>query len=364
MEKIILTGDRPTGKLHLGHFVGSLRRRVELQNSGNYDKIYVMIADAQALTDNAENPAKIRDHIMEVAIDYLSVGIDPAKTNIFIQSAVPALTELNMYYLNLVTLSRLQRNPTIKAEIKMRDFENSIPAGFLTYPVSQAADITAFLATTVPAGEDQKPMVEQTEEIVAKFNSIYGDVLVTPKILLPSNENCMRLVGTDGKAKMSKSLGNCIYLSDDAATVKKKVMSMYTDPNHIQVSDPGDTKNNPVFLYLSCFADDSHFEKYLPEYKNLDEMKAHYERGGLGDVKCKKLLINVLEELLAPIREKRAYFEAHIDEVFEVLKKGTAAANEQANQTLEKVRAAMKINYFNDPTFLSDAKAHFESKAQ
>ena len=361
-EKIILTGDRPTGKLHLGHFVGSLRRRVELQNSGEYDKIFVMIADAQALTDNAENPAKIRDNILQVAIDYLSVGIDPAKTNIFIQSAIPALTELNMYYLNLVTLSRLQRNPTIKTEIKMREFENSIPAGFLTYPVSQAADITAFLATTVPAGEDQKPMVEQTEEIVAKFNSIYGDVLVTPKILLPSNANCMRLVGTDGKAKMSKSLGNCIYLSDDPKTLQQKVMSMYTDPNHIQVSDPGDTKNNPVFLYLSCFATDEHFAKYLPDYQNLEEMKAHYERGGLGDVKCKKFLIRVLEELLTPIRERRAYFEAHLDEVFAILKKGTEAANLQANETLSRVRAAMKINYFEDPSFLSDAKKLFEKE--
>jgi tryptophanyl-tRNA synthetase len=359
-KNIILTGDRPTGKLHLGHYVGSLRRRVELQNSGKYDAIYIMIADAQALTDNAENPAKIRNHIMEVAIDYLSVGIDPAKCNIFVQSSIPALTELNMYYLNLVTLSRLERNPTIKSEIKMRAFDGSIPAGFLTYPVSQAADITAFMATTVPAGEDQKPMVEQTVEIVAKFNSIYGDVLVTPKILLPTGEHCMRLVGTDGKAKMSKSLGNCIYISDSKEEVHRKVMSMYTDPNHIQVSDPGDTKNNPVFMYLSCFAEEEHFAKYLPDYKNLDEMKAHYERGGLGDVKCKRFLINVLEELLAPIREKRAYYEAHLDEVYEILKKGTRNANRRANATLKKVRAAMKINYFDDESFLPDAKEHFQ----
>lgn len=304
MKKIILTGDRPTGKLHIGHYVGSLRRRVELQNSGEFDEIYIMIADAQALTDNAENPSKIRDNLLEVALDYLSCGIDPNKSIIFVQSAVPALAEFNLYYLNLVTVSRLQRNPTVKNEIALRGFETSIPAGFFSYPVSQAADITAFDATVVPAGEDQMPMVEQTQEIVHKFNSIYGDTLVMPKILLPDNENCQRLVGTDGKAKMSKSLGNTIYLSDDTETVKQKVMSMFTDPNHLRVQDPGNTKNNPVFIYLSCFAKDEHFAKYLPEYKNLDEMKAHYERGGLGDMKCKRFLFNVLEDTLTPIRKK------------------------------------------------------------
>lgn len=359
MKKIILTGDRPTGKLHIGHYVGSLRRRVELQNSGEFDEIYIMIADAQALTDNAENPSKIRDNLLEVALDYLSCGLDPNKVTIFVQSAVPALAELNLYYLNLVTVSRLQRNPTVKNEIALRGFETSIPAGFFSYPVSQAADITAFDATVVPAGEDQMPMVEQTQEIVHKFNSIYGDILVMPKILLPDNENCQRLVGTDGKAKMSKSLGNTIYLSDDTDTVKQKVMSMFTDPNHLRVQDPGNTKNNPVFIYLSCFAKDEHFAKYLPEYKNLDEMKAHYERGGLGDMKCKRFLFNVLEDTLTPIREKRKYYEERIDEVYNILLEGTKKANIKANATLSRVREAMKINYFEDDSFVKEMENKF-----
>ena len=359
MKKIILTGDRPTGKLHIGHYVGSLRRRVELQNSGEFDEIYIMIADAQALTDNAENPSKIRDNLLEVALDYLSCGIDPNKVTIFVQSAVPALAELNLYYLNLVTVSRLQRNPTVKNEIALRGFETSIPAGFFSYPVSQAADITAFDATVVPAGEDQMPMVEQTQEIVHKFNSIYGDTLVMPKILLPDNENCQRLVGTDGKAKMSKSLGNTIYLSDDTETVKQKVMSMFTDPNHLRVQDPGNTKNNPVFIYLSCFAKDEHFAKYLPEYKNLAEMKTHYERGGLGDMKCKRFLFNVLEDTLTPIREKRKYYEERIDEVYNILLEGTKKANIKANATLARVREAMKINYFEDNNFIKEMENKF-----
>ena len=359
MKKIILTGDRPTGKLHIGHYVGSLRRRVELQNSGEFDEIYIMIADAQALTDNAENPSKIRDNLLEVALDYLSCGIDPNKSVIFVQSAVPALAELNLHYLNLVTVSRLQRNPTVKNEIALRGFETSIPAGFFSYPVSQAADITAFDASVVPAGEDQMPMVEQTQEIVHKFNSIYGDTLVMPKILLPDNENCQRLVGTDGKAKMSKSLGNTIYLSDDTETVKQKVMSMFTDPNHLRVQDPGNTKNNPVFIYLSCFAKDEHFAKYLPEYKNLDEMKAHYERGGLGDMKCKRFLFNVLEDTLTPIREKRKYYEERIDEVYNILLEGTKKANIKANKTLSRVRKAMKINYFEDDSFVKEMENKF-----
>ena len=359
MKKIILTGDRPTGKLHIGHYVGSLRRRVELQNSGEFDEIYIMIADAQALTDNAENPSKIRDNLLEVALDYLSCGLDPNKVTIFVQSAVPALAELNLYYLNLVTVSRLQRNPTVKNEIALRGFETSIPAGFFSYPVSQAADITAFDATVVPAGEDQMPMVEQTQEIVHKFNSIYGETLVMPKILLPDNENCQRLVGTDGKAKMSKSLGNTIYLSDDTETVKQKVMSMFTDPNHLKVQDPGNTKNNPVFIYLSCFAKDEHFAKYLHEYKNLDEMKAHYERGGLGDMKCKRFLFNVLEDTLTPIREKRKYYEERIDEVYNILLEGTKKANIKANATLARVREAMKINYFEDDSFIKEMENKF-----
>lgn len=356
MSKIILTGDRPTGKLHIGHYVGSLRRRVELQNANEFDEIYIMIADAQALTDNAENPAKIRDNIMQVALDYLAVGLDPKKSIMFVQSSIPALTELNMYYMNLVTVSRVQRNPTVKNEIKMRGFETSVPVGFFTYPISQAADITAFDATIVPVGEDQMPMVEQTQEIVHKFNSVYGETLVMPKVALPDNKDCFRLVGTDGKAKMSKSLGNCIYLSDDSDTLKQKVMSMYTDPNHIKVTDPGNTKDNPVFIYLSCFAKDEHFAKYLPEYKNLDELKAHYERGGLGDMKCKKFLFQVLEEMLNPIREKRKYYEEHLEEVYAILKEGTLRANQKANTTLKRVRHAMRIDYFEDETFLNDMK--------
>ena len=361
MNKIILTGDRPTGKLHIGHYVGSLRRRVELQNTNEFDEIYIMIADAQALTDNAENPSKIRDNLMEVVLDYLSVGIDPTKATIFVQSSIPALTELNMYYLNLVTVSRLQRNPTVKNEIAMRDFESSIPAGFFTYPVSQTADITAFDATIVPAGEDQMPMIEQAQEIVHKFNSIYGDTLVSPKILLPENKACQRLVGIDGKAKMSKSLNNTIYLSDDTKTVKQKVMSMFTDPNHLRVEDPGNTKDNPVFIYLTCCAKDEHFAKFLPEYKNLDEMKAHYERGGLGDMKCKKFLFNVLEDLLTPIREKRKYYEEHIEDVYHIIEEGTKKANIKANETLKRVRAAMKINYFEDESFVDEMKTKYHN---
>lgn len=361
MKKTILTGDRPTGKLHIGHYVGSLKRRVELQNSNEFSDIYIMIADAQALTDNAENPAKIRDNIIEVALDYLSCGIDAEKSTIFVQSSVSALAELNMYYLNLVTLSRLQRNPTVKNEIKMRDFEASIPAGFLTYPVSQAADITAFKATTVPCGEDQLPMIEQTQEIVHKFNAIYGETLIEPKASLPDDESCFRLVGTDGKAKMSKSLNNCIYLSDDSKTVRTKVMSMYTDPNHLRVEDKGNTKDNPVFIYLSCFANDEHFKKYLPEYNNLQEMKEHYERGGLGDMKCKKFLYAVLEDVLTPIRERRKYYEERLDEVYNILYQGSLKANETANDTLKKVKSAMKINYFEDDSFLEEMKEKFKN---
>ena len=360
MEKIILTEDRPTGHLHIGHYVGSLKRRVELQNSNEYDEIYIMIADSQALTDNAENPDKIRENLMEVALDYLSVGIDPKKSTIFVQSRVPALTELNMYYLNLVTISRLQRNPTVKNEIKLRNFEASVPAGFFTYPVSQAADITAFDATTVPVGEDQMPMLEQTQEIVHKFNSIYGETLVMPKILLPENQSCYRLVGTDGKAKMSKSLGNTIYLSDDSKTVKQKVMGMFTDPNHLKVEDPGNTKDNPVFIYLTCFATKEHFEKYVPEYQNLDQMKAHYERGVLCDMKCKKFLYNVLEDILTPIRERRRYYEEHLDVVYKILKEGTEKANIRANKTLERVRHSMRIDYFEDENFLKDNIARYK----
>lgn len=348
MSKIILTGDRPTGRLHLGHYVGSLKRRVELQNSGKFDEIYIMIADAQALTDNAEHPEKVRENIIEVALDYLSCGLDPEKSNLFIQSQVTELTELTFYYMNLVTVSRLQRNPTVKSEIQLRKFENSIPVGFFTYPISQASDITAFKATVVPVGEDQEPMVEQTREIVRKFNSVYGETLVEPEILLPDNAACLRLPGTDGKAKMSKSLGNCIYLSDTPQEVKKKVMSMYTDPNHIQVSDPGRVEGNCAFTYLDAFCNDEYFEKYLPEYKNLDELKAHYTRGGLGDVKVKKFLNKVLEEVLTPIRARRAEFEKDIPAVYEILRKGTETAQRKAAQTLADVKAAMKINYFDD----------------
>lgn len=361
MEKIILTGDRPTGRLHVGHYIGSLKRRVELQNSGEFDKIFIMIADAQALTDNADNPEKVRQNIIEVALDYLSCGLDPEKCNILIQSQVPALTELSFYYMNLVTVSRLQRNPTVKTEIQMRNFETSIPVGFFTYPISQAADITAFKATTVPVGEDQLPMIEQTREIVRKFNTVYDEVLVEPDALIPQNEVCRRLPGTDGKAKMSKSLGNCIYLADTEEDVKKKIMSMFTDPNHLKVSDPGQVEGNTVFTYLDAFCKDEHFEKYLPDYKNLDELKDHYRRGGLGDVKVKRFLNSVMQEELAPIRERRKELEKHIPEIYEILKRGTEAANEVANATLAEVKRAMKINYFEDQELIdAQAKLYME----
>ena len=347
MKKIILTGDRPTGKLHVGHYVGSLSERVKLQNSGIYDEINIMIADAQALTDNAEHPEKVRQNIMQVALDYLACGIDPEKSTIFIQSMVPQLTELSFYYQNLVTVSRLQRNPTVKSEIQMRNFETSIPVGFFCYPISQAADITAFKATDVPAGEDQEPMLEQCREIVNKFNNIYGETLVEPKIVLPSNKACLRLPGIDGKAKMSKSLGNCIYLSDEAEDIRKKVMSMFTDPNHLRVEDPGQVEGNPVFIYLDAFSKPEHFAEFLPEYQNLDELKAHYKRGGLGDVKVKKFLNNVLQAELGPIRERRKIWEQKMPEVVEILKQGSAAAEAKAAATLEDVRKAMKINYFD-----------------
>lgn len=348
MGKIILTGDRPTGKLHVGHYVGSLRRRVELQNSGEFDKIYIMIADAQALTDNADNPEKVRQNILEVALDYLSCGLDPEKSTIFIQSQIPELCELSFYYMNLVTVSRLQRNPTVKSEIQMRNFEASIPVGFFTYPISQAADITAFKATTVPVGEDQMPMIEQTQEIVHKFNTVYGKALVQPKIMLPENDSCRRLPGIDGKAKMSKSLGNCIYLSEEPDEIKKKVMSMYTDPDHIKITDPGKIEGNTVFTYLDAFCQPEHFERYLPDYANLDELKAHYQRGGLGDVKVKKFLNNVLQETLEPIRNRRKELEKDIPAIYEMLKKGSEEAEKVAAQTLADVKAAMKINYFDD----------------
>lgn len=347
MAKIILTGDRPTGRLHIGHYVGSLRERVKLQNSGYFDEIYIMIADAQALTDNAEHPEKVRNNIIEVALDYLACGIDPAKSTIFVQSSVPELTELSFYYMNLVTLSRLQRNPTVKSEIKMRDFEKSIPVGFLTYPISQAADITAFEATTVPVGEDQEPMLEQCKEIVRKFNSIYGETLVEPEILLPSNKQCCRLPGIDGKAKMSKSLGNCIYLSDTPDEIKTKVMSMFTDPNHLRIEDKGKVEGNTVFTYLDAFATDEHFAEFLPDYKNLDELKAHYRRGGLGDVKIKRFLINVLQSELKPIYERRHELAKNPDAVYEILKNGTQKAKAKAAATLAKVRHSMQIDYFD-----------------
>lgn len=348
MEKIILTGDRPTGRLHVGHYVGSLRRRVELQNSGEYSKIFIMIADAQALTDNIENPEKVRQNIIEVALDYLSCGLDPAKSNILIQSQIPELCELTFYYMDLVTVARLQRNPTVKSEIQMRNFEASIAVGFFTYPISQAADITAFKATTVPVGEDQLPMIEQTREIVRKFNSVYDEVLVEPSALISTNQACLRLPGIDGKAKMSKSLGNCIYLSDSEADVKKKIMSMYTDPEHLLVSDPGHLEGNTVFTYLDAFCKPEHFERYLPDYANLDELKAHYTRGGLGDVKVKKFLNNIIQEELEPIRKRRKEYEKDIPEVYNILRKGTEAAREVAAQTLSEVKSAMKINYFDD----------------
>ena len=362
MKKIILTGDRPTGKLHIGHYVGSLKRRVELQNSGEFDEIFIMIADAQALTDNADNPEKVRQNIIEVALDYLSCGLDPAKSTLFIQSQIPELTELSFYYMNLVTVSRLQRNPTVKSEIAMRNFETSIPVGFFTYPISQAADITAFKATTVPVGEDQEPMIEQTREIVRKFNSVYGEALIEPEILLPDNEACMRLPGTDGKAKMSKSLGNCIYLSDTEEDVRKKIMSMYTDPNHIQVSDPGQIEGNTVFTYLDAFCKDEDFEKYLPEYKNLDELKAHYQRGGLGDVKVKKFLNKVLQAELAPIRARRKEYEADIPYVYQILKEGSEKAEKVAADTLAGVKRAMKINYFDDMDLIAAQAEKYKSQ--
>lgn len=346
MGKIILTGDRPTGRLHAGHYVGSLRERVAIQNEGDCDKIFIMIADAQALTDNAENPQKVRENIIEVALDYLGCGINPEKSTIFIQSMIPELTELTFYYMNLVTVSRLQRNPTVKTEIKMRNFEANIPVGFFTYPISQAADITAFKATHVPVGEDQKPMLEQCREIVHKFNKVYGEALVEPKIVLPRNSACLRLPGIDGKAKMSKSLGNCIYLSDEPEVIKKKIMSMFTDPNHLRIEDPGDTENNPAFIYLDAFSKPEHFEEFLPEYANLDELKAHYQRGGLGDVKVKKFLNNVMQTELKPIRERRKEWEQKIPEVYEILKAGSEEAKRVAQQTLHDVRKAMKINYF------------------
>lgn len=354
MSKIILTGDRPTGRLHVGHYVGSLRRRVELQNSGEFDKIFIMIADAQALTDNAENPEKVRQNIIEVALDYLSCGLDPEKSTLLIQSQIPELTELSFYYMNLVTVSRLQRNPTVKSEIQMRNFEASIPVGFFTYPISQAADITAFKATTVPVGEDQLPMLEQTKEIVRKFNSVYGDTLVEPDILLPDNKACLRLPGIDGKAKMSKSLNNCIYLSDTEEDVRKKVMSMFTDPNHLQVSDPGQVEGNPVFIYLDAFCKNEMFAEYLPEYANLDELKAHYTRGGLGDVKVKKFLNNVLQEELSPIRASRKEWEKRIPDVYDILQKGSIAAREVAAKTLDDVKKSMKINYFDDHALITE----------
>ncbi|MDD6504445.1 MAG: tryptophan--tRNA ligase [Lachnospiraceae bacterium] len=359
MEKIILTGDRPTGRLHVGHYVGSLKRRVELQNSGEFDKIYIMIADAQALTDNFDNPEKVRQNIIEVALDYLSVGLDPAKSTLFIQSQISELTELTFFYSDLVTVSRLQRNPTVKSEIQLRNFEASIPVGFFTYPISQAADITAFKATTVPVGEDQLPMIEQTREIVRKFNSIYDEVLVEPDVLLPENAACMRLPGTDGKAKMSKSLVNCIYLADAEEDVKKKIMSMYTDPTHIQISDPGHIEGNCVFTYLDAFSNPQHFEEYLPEYKSLDELKEHYQRGGLGDVKIKKFLNNVIQEELAPIRARRAVFEKDIPAVYDILKMGSDVAREAAAQTLSEVKRAMKINYFDDAELIKAQSAKY-----
>lgn len=361
MGKIILTGDRPTGKLHVGHYVGSLRRRVELQNSGEYEKIFIMIADVQALTDNADNPEKVRQNVIEVALDYLACGLDPAKSTLLIQSQIPQLCELSFYYMNLVTVSRLQRNPTVKAEIQMRNFEASIPVGFFCYPISQAADITAFKATTVPVGEDQMPMIEQTKEIVHKFNSVYGETLVDPKILLPEQEACLRLPGIDGKAKMSKSLGNCIYLSEEPEDIKKKVMSMYTDPDHIRVQDPGKIEGNTVFTYLDAFSCPEHFERYLPEYANLDELKDHYRRGGLGDVKVKRFLNEVLQETLEPIRNRRKEFQKDIPYVYDVLKEGSRQAREVAEQTLQEVRDAMKINYFDDLDLIREQAEKYQA---
>ncbi len=361
MGKIILTGDRPTGRLHVGHYVGSLKRRVELQNSGEYDNIFIMIADAQALTDNAENPEKVRQNIIEVALDYLSCGLDPTKSTLFIQSQIAELCELSFYYMNLVTVSRLQRNPTVKTEIQMRNFEASIPVGFFTYPISQAADITAFKATTVPVGEDQLPMIEQTREIVRRFNTIYGETLVEPSELLPDNTACLRLPGIDGKAKMSKSLNNCIYLSETAEEVRQKVMSMYTDPNHLRVQDPGEVKGNAVFTYLDAFCKAEHFERYLNEYANLQELKDHYTRGGLGDVKVKKFLNAILQEELEPVRARRKEFERDIPEVYNILRKGSEAAREVAAQTLADVKRNMKINYFEDIELIKEQAERFKA---
>ena len=352
MKQIILTGDRPTGRLHVGHYVGSLKERVRLQNTGKFDEIYIMIADAQALTDNADNPEKVRQNILQVALDYLACGLDPNKVHIFIQSMVPQLTELSFYYMNLVTVSRLQRNPTVKSEIQMRNFETSIPVGFFTYPISQAADITAFGATTVPAGEDQMPMLEQCREIVHKFNAVYGETLTMPEIMLPQNAACLRLPGIDGKAKMSKSLGNCIYLSDEPEDIKKKIMSMYTEPNHLRVQDPGKEEGNPVFIYLDAFSRPEHFAEFLPEYQNLDELKAHYQRGGLGDVKIKKFLNAVMQAELEPIRNRRKEWEQRLPEVVEILKEGSAVAEKTAAATLANVRKAMRIDYFADNNLL------------
>ncbi len=362
MSKVILTGDRPTGKLHLGHYVGSLRRRVELQNAGDYEKMFVFMADVQALTDNADNPEKIRQNIIEVALDYLSAGLDPEKCIIFIQSQIPELAELTTYLMNLVTVSRVQRNPTVKTEIKMRNFEANIPLGFFCYPVSQAADITLFKSTVVPVGEDQEPMIELTRELVRRFNSTYGEVLVEPDIMLPENQTARRLPGTDGKEKMSKSLGNCIYLSDDADTVWQKVRSMFTDPNHLNVSDPGTVEGNAVFTYLDAFSCDEDFAKYLPDYQNLDEMKDHYRRGGLGDVKCKKLLNSILNEMLEPIRQRRRELEQDIPEIYNILRRGTEKARETAAQTMDEVRNAMKINYFEDTELIRRQSEYFKAK--
>ena len=352
MKKVILTGDRPTGRLHVGHYVGSLSERVKLQNSGNYDEIYIMIADAQALTDNAEHPEKVRQNIIQVALDYLACGIDPDKSTIFIQSMVPELTELTFYYMNLVTVARVQRNPTVKSEIQQRNFEASIPVGFFCYPISQAADITAFRATAVPVGEDQLPMLEQCKEIVHKFNTVYGETLTEPEIVLPSNKACLRLPGIDGKAKMGKSLGNCIYLSDEADEVKKKVMSMFTDPNHLRVQDPGNVDGNPVFIYLDAFCKPEYFPEFLPDYQNLDELKDHYKRGGLGDVKVKKFLNNVLQAELGPIRERRKMWEQRIPDVYDILREGSKVAEAKAAETLKDVKASMRINYFDDDNLI------------
>ena len=362
MGKIILTGDRPTGRLHVGHYVGSLKRRVELQNTGDFDEMFVMIADAQALTDNADNPEKVRQNIIEVALDYLACGLDPQKCTLFIQSQIPQLCELSFYYMNLVTVSRLQRNPTVKSEIQMRNFEASIPVGFFTYPISQAADITAFKANVVPVGEDQLPMLEQTKEIVRKFNSVYGDTLVEPEILLPENQACLRLPGTDGKAKMSKSLGNCIYLSEEPDEIQKKVFGMFTDPTHIKVSDPGKLEGNTVFTYLDAFCRPEYFAEFLPDYANLQELKDHYTRGGLGDMKVKRFLNNVLQAELEPIRNRRKEYQKDIPYVYEILKKGSEKAEAVAEKTLQEVKASMKINYFNDQELIAAQAEKFREE--